>query len=104
MSVPTTDNLDPYVLRSVVEHVFMPPKLPQKHPGQETERKTNVALCNSLIAAAKDFLQIIPPSENSLWMYMIKMMQSTSRAAEGPLKGNDLQGALSDMALGGTYR
>jgi len=52
-SITAADNLDDYILRSVVEHVFMPPKLPQKHPGEETEQKTNVALCNSLIAAAK---------------------------------------------------
>ena len=71
MSVPATDNIDPDILRSVIEHVFMPPKLPQVGPDEETERKTNVALCNSLIKAAQDFLKIIPSSESPLWMQMI---------------------------------
>lgn len=44
MFTTASDNLDNYILRSVIKHVFMPPKLPQKHPGEETERKTNVAL------------------------------------------------------------
>ena len=103
MSVPTTDNLDSDVLRSVIEHVFMPPKLPQKHPGKETERRINIALCNSLIEAAQDFLKIIPSSESPLWMHMIKMMESVCRAQNAPFQTVELQGVLSDMALGGTH-
>ena len=104
MSVPTTDNLDPDILRSVVEHVFMPPKLPDHHPGEEAERKTNVALCNSLIEAGKAFLKIIPSSKRSDWMHILKMMELTRRAAKSPLREIDLQLAFSGMALGGTYR
>jgi hypothetical protein len=104
MPAPTTDNLDSDILCSVIEHVFMPPKLPLKHPGDETERKTNVALCNSLIEAAQAFLKIIPSSESSLWMRMIKMMEMARRAAETPFKKDGLRRVLSDMALGGMYR
>jgi hypothetical protein len=104
MSIPTTDNLDSDILRSVIDHVFMPPKLPQQAPDEETERKTNVALCDSLIEAAQDFLQIIPSSDSPLWKHMIKMIQLARSAANTPLKMADLQYALSSMALGGTYR
>jgi len=104
MSVPATDNLDSDILRSVVEHVFMPPKLPQVGPDEETERKTNVALCSGLIEAAQDFLKMLPSSESSLWIHMIKMMELARRAANAPLKEDDLQRVLSDMALGSTYR
>jgi hypothetical protein len=104
MSTPTTDDLDSEVLRSVVEHVFMPPKLPQVGPDDETERKTNVALCNSVLEAAQVFLRIIPSSEISLWMRMIKMMEFVRRTAEAPLTEDGLQRALSNMALGGMYR
>src|SRR6266850_4775174 len=103
MSAPTTDNLDSDLLRSVIEHVFLPPKLPRNH-DKETERKTNVALCNSLIEAAQAFLKTIPSSESSLWMHMIKMMELARRAAKTPFKKDGLQRVLSDMALGGTYR
>jgi hypothetical protein len=104
MPIPTPDNLDPDILRSVIEHVFMPPKLPQWGPDEETEQKTNVALCDSLIEAAQDFLQIIPSSQSPLWKHMIKMIQLARRAAKVPLKTADLQHALSDMTLGGTYK
>jgi hypothetical protein len=104
MSAPTTDNLDSDTLRSVIEHVFLPPKLPQMHPGKEAERKTNVALCDSLIEAAQAFLETIPSSETSLWIHMIKMMEWARRAAKIPFKENGLRRVLSDMAPGGMYR
>jgi hypothetical protein len=103
MSIYAADQLDSSILTSVVEHVFMPPKLPQEHPGEETERETNVALCDSLIDAAQQFLQILPSSENLiLWMQMIKMIKSARRAEKVPLKDVELQRVLSDMAIGGT--
>jgi hypothetical protein len=101
MSVPTTDNLDSKILHSLVEHVFMPPKLPQKHPGKEVERKTNVALCDSLIGAAQDFLQGLPSSQHLLWTPMITMMKLARRAADVPFEEADLQHTLSDLAIGG---
>jgi hypothetical protein len=101
MSIYAADQLDSSILTSVVEHVFMPPKLPQEHPGKETERETNVALCDSLMDAAQQFLQILPSSESPLWMQMIKMIQSARRAAKLPLKDVELQRVLSDMAIGG---
>lgn len=104
MSIPTTDTLDSDILRSVVEHVFMPPKLPQVGSDEETERKTNVTLCNSLIEAAQEFLKILPSSDSQLWIPMIKMMELARRAANAPLKEDDLQCVLSNMALGSTYR
>ena len=102
MSIHPTDHLDSGILTSVVEHVFMPPELPRDHPGQMIEGETNVALCDSLIDAAQQFLQILPSSESPLWMQMIKMIQSARRAAKFPLKDVELQRVLSDMAIGGT--
>jgi len=105
MSTLNPDHLNSKFLRSIVEHVFLPPTpLPQSHPGKRKERKMNVALCNSLIHAAQDFLQFLPASECPLWMHMIKMMELARRAAKAPFKVVDLQHTLSDLAPGGTYR
>ena len=101
--MPTTTAHGPdSILHSVIEHVFMPPKLPQKAPGDDMEKEVNVALCDNLIEAAQDFIQHVPPSQSPLWTRMIKMMQSARRAATASFKEADLQRALSDMAIGGT--
>jgi hypothetical protein len=101
--VPATDGPDPDILRSVIEHVFLPPRLPQAGPSQETEHKTNVALCNSLVEAARDFLQIVIYSQRPLWKHMIKMMELAHRAATVPFEEADLQYVFSDMAVGGMF-
>ena len=95
---------DSNILTSVIEHVFMPPKLPQAHPGEQAERDTNIALCNSLIEAAQDFLHILTSSQSSLWLHMIKMMESARRTVNAPFEEVDLQRVLSAMDVGGTYR
>jgi hypothetical protein len=102
MPTPTPDDSDSSILRSVVEHVFMPPKLPQQDPGEQIEQKINVALCDNLIEAAQDFLQNLPSSQSSLWIRMIKMMESARRAATVPFMEAKLQRALSDMEIEGT--
>ena len=101
---PAPDDLNSEILRSVIDHVFMPPKLPQIHPDKQREQKTKVALCNSLMEAAQDFLHFLPPAEGPLWMQMIRMIELARRAANAPLNEVDLQRVLSDMGIGGTFR
>jgi hypothetical protein len=103
MSTLIADNPDSHILRSVVEHVFMPPKLPQKDLGDQIEQRTNILLCDNLLEAARDFLPDVPSSQTSLWMNMIKMMELARRAVEVPLEEADLQHVFSSMALGGMY-
>ena len=94
-------HIDSDVLLSVVEHVFLPPKLPQKAPTEEAERGTQVALCNILIQAARTFSQDLSPIRRSLWARMIKMTGSIHRTAEAPLTEGELVGTLSDLGMGG---
>jgi hypothetical protein len=101
MSIPAADSPDSNVLQLVVGHVFMPPKLPQKEPDEQTVRETNVALCDILVGAAQDFLQDLPSSQHLLWKPVIKMMKLARRAAEFPFEEAGLQDVFSDMAIGG---
>src|SRR5260221_8492073 len=103
MSVFAPGHLNSKYLRLVIDHVFMP-VLPRILPRRQKERKTNLALCDSLIDAAQDFLQFLPPSEGPLWMQMIKMIKLASRAVKSPFNEGDLRHVLSDMGIGGTCR
>lgn len=101
MSILIANNPDTHILRSVVEHVFLPPKLPQEDPGDQIEQRTNVVLCDNLLEAARDFLPDVPTSQISLWMHMIKMIELAGFAAELPLGEAGLQHVFSSMAIGG---
>jgi hypothetical protein len=101
MSILIANDPDYRILRSVVEHVFMPPKLPQEDPGDQIKQRTDVALCDNLLEVARDFLPVVPSSQCSLWMHMIKMMEMARRAVEVPLEEDDLRDIFSNMAIGG---
>jgi len=100
MSTPIAD-IDSDVLRSVLEHVFMPPRLPQEGHNEKAERELNVALCRALIEAARCFLADVPYSQRPLWGHMIKMMESLRRAAKFPFERVTLQHNLANMKVGG---
>ncbi|KAI9450186.1 hypothetical protein BJY52DRAFT_1126070 [Lactarius psammicola] len=102
MSISLHD-FDSEVLHSVVNHVFLPPKLPQKAPTDEAERGTNVALCHILIQAAQAFSQCLPPPQQLSWAHMIKMIESMYWAAKGPLVEAELKGTFSDLAVGDVF-
>ncbi|KAH9988207.1 hypothetical protein BJV77DRAFT_964507 [Russula vinacea] len=103
MSIPIICDPDSDIFRSVIEHVFLPPKLPQAGPSEENEHKANGALCDSLVEAARDFLQNLPSSQRPLWTHMIKMMDLTRRAAKVQFEEADLQHVFSDMAVGDVF-
>ena len=100
MSLSLTD-LDSDILRSIVEHVFLPPKLPQVAPKGDLERGTNVELCHILINAATAFRQYLPPSQKLVWDRMPKMMDSIYQAANAPLVEAKLEEVLTGLAVNG---
>ena len=93
---------DSDILQLIVETVFIPPKLPQKDSGEQTEQIVNVALCDSLMEAMRDFLPVVPPPERPSWMKMIKMMELVRCTAAGPFAEAELQHVFSNMEIGGT--
>jgi hypothetical protein len=100
MSLPIAE-IDYNTLSSVVEHVFMPPKLPQEAPTETAEQETNMALCHLLIGAARAFQQGLSHSQQSTWAHMIKMMELISQNVKAPFEETDLRCALSTLTVGG---
>lgn len=96
-------SLQDSVLLSVVEHVFLPPKLPQHAPSEEEERRTNEALCHILIQAAAAFSEGSKSSQQQSWSHMIKMMEFMYWIAKGPLVETELKDACSNLAAGGGH-
>ncbi|KAH8989920.1 hypothetical protein EDB86DRAFT_3235448 [Lactarius hatsudake] len=90
-------DFDSKVLLSVIEHVFLPPKLPQQAPTEEAERGTNMALCHILIQAARAFSRFLSPSQQLSWTHMVKMMESICWTTNGPLVEAELKGTFSDL-------
>ena len=101
LSLLSPADIDSDDLRSVIEHVFLPPKLPQEAQGNKAESRTNVALCYILIDAATAFRQYLSPSQEFVWARMEKMIEYILRAASSPLVEAELEGVLAGLVVEG---
>ncbi|KAH9056908.1 hypothetical protein EDB87DRAFT_1157643 [Lactarius vividus] len=91
------------VLLSIINHVFLPVKLPQQAPKEGAERMANVTLCHILIQAARAFCHCLSPSRQLSWAHMIKTLESISWTAKGPLVEAELKSTLSDLVVGDVF-
>jgi hypothetical protein len=98
LSLHSPADLDSDDLRSVVEHVFLPPNLPHVAQRKEVERQTNEALCQILKDAAAAFRQY---SQELVWARMEKMIGYILRAASSPLSEANLANVLSGLVVDG---
>ena len=99
LSLHSIADLDSDDLRSVVEHVFLPPNLPHVAQREEVEHKTNVALCHILKDATAAFRQY--PSQEHVWARMERMIEYIRRAASSPLAEVSLAGVLAGLDING---
>ena len=100
LSLHSIADLDSDDLRSVIEHVFLPPNLPHVAQRKEAERGTNVALCHILKDAAAAFRQYYS-SQELVWARMEKMIEYIRRAASSPLAEANLEDVLAGLDVNG---
>jgi hypothetical protein len=58
-------------LNYIINHVFLPPKLPQKNDSNDTK---SASLIEELLAALRSFQALIPEQKRSEWTPCIKMV------------------------------
>ena len=87
-------------LNYVINHVFFPPKLPQKDDSDDTK---SVALIGQVLAALRSFQAHIPEKERPEWIACIKMVSNMLELRDhvGGLAVEKLQTTLRKMISGG---
>lgn len=88
-------------LNYIINHVFLPPHLPQKDDSGVKE--TN-ALIDMVLAASELLQNHIPEQEHSEWLPCIKMMRNMRKLKDksGNIIAKKLKTALKEMLDGGT--
>ena len=87
-------------LNYIINHVFLPPKLPQK---DDSDNLMNVALIEKVINALKSFKDHVPEQEGPGWNSCIKMANHMIelRNHSGELVAGKVEIALKQMVNGG---
>lgn len=87
-------------LNYIINHVFLPPKLPQKDDSNDTK---SAALIGQVLAALRSFQAYVPEHERPEWIGCTKMVGSMLELRDhvGGLMAEKLQITLREMMSGG---
>ena len=85
----------------VINHVFLPPKLPQEDDSDDTK---TITFIEQILAALRSFQAHVPEQERPEWIACVKMVGNTLELRDhfGGLDVEKLQRTLRKMISGGT--
>ena len=85
----------------IINHVILPPKLPQKDDSDATK---DSSLVEELLVALKSFQAHIPEQQRLEWIPCIKMVRNMLQIGDhfGGLVAEEVETTLRDMVDGGT--
>ncbi|CAL1705838.1 unnamed protein product [Somion occarium] len=87
--------------RSVVEHVFFPPKLPQSTASDDEERNIAIELTTLVRQSVEAYREnIVAESERTQWSHIYKMVEQLASTARNTLLTKALSNHLSQMLNG----
>ena len=88
-------------LNYIINHVFLPPKLPQKDDSDATK---DSYLVEELLTALKSFQTHVPEQERLEWIPCIKMVRNMLQIRDhvGGLVAKEVKATLRGMVDGGT--
>lgn len=95
MFTPSRDDL-----LYILNHVFLPPKLPQEDEGDDARDIHNIALASLVHEAAVDFLSLVSAEYTERWSAIIKMLELFKRYTEA-LNQDDVAADMMGMVQGG---
>lgn len=106
MSLPTsldTDNTSSDDLKAILEHVFLPPQLPQKDAGDPANHRHDILLCRLVHAAAEKYTSLLPLEQRAFWTSICRMYQRMQDFTSARDKKHIVANILS-MQTGGETR
>jgi hypothetical protein len=90
------------VLLHVVEHVFLPPSLPQRAPSENHEWQIDRELVCSVVDSVESYRNLLSDSTKQ-WLRMSRMLSIFAGHVEFPPGKEELQQGMAGMKIGGMY-
>lgn len=100
-NVSVVASIDSNILEEVVNHVFLPPKLPSNAPDEDNERQINILMLEETYAAARTFRTFLPHNQRAPWTKICRMISWLKQTVKAPLEAKKLSMTLESMEAGG---
>lgn len=88
---------------SLIQHVFLPPELPQKAPDQDAECRVNILLSRTVLESAESYMTELSEEEKEQWFPVISMLKQILLTSETPLTKSTLFNDFSRMEVNGMH-
>lgn len=86
---------------SLIDHLFLPPKLPQAAPGEERESRINTLMCQTILDSAESYMSSLSTEDQRQWFTVTNMLRQLLRTSQVPMSNATLQKDLSQMKENG---
>lgn len=96
-----TDALNKDVFQAVIDHTFMPPKLPQNADDEEKNHASDVLLTVLFSNFACSYARNLSDSDRGVWRYLERTLKHLHDTTRMGLKRETLTSTLSQMEIGG---
>lgn len=91
--------MKPATVQYIVNHVFLPPKLPQK---DDQDCDNEVALCNLVRKYAQDHQRLLPTERQSRWDPILNMLENFEQSLKSEaLNVTEVEQNMEEMQVGG---
>ena len=90
------------LLKQIVYHVFLPPKLPQQAAEEEEEKELDAELCHLIIGALAVYRRQEGP-ENTEWASIDRMLKNLSQTVKMTIEKGLLAQQMAHMRAGGWW-
>lgn len=85
-------------LQYLVNHVFMPPKVPQE---DDYNAKNDGELCGTVLKCAEDYVRHLPAEKHFLWNRVARILRRLRDLHASNFNSQTLKSLLSEMVSGG---
>jgi hypothetical protein len=90
-------SLPPDILQAAVEHIALPPKLPQEAPDGSRGADIESAICALAVASAHSYASELPEEERPFWTRIEKTLDALQGFVASSLDKRDVLAELQGM-------
>ena len=97
MSAPQATLITDDNLLYIVNHVSLPPKLPQE---SDQDNGHELSLCKLLVDSAQEYQRSLPADRRQEWLPIVRMLKNLLKSTDG-FSETQLKRSISGMQRGG---
>jgi hypothetical protein len=95
---------NPQVLEHAINHVFLPPKLPQEADPESLQDEIHMLMCRVALDVVEQVQENLPVEDPATWGHLQMMLSHLHNTVRNPLDEAQLKDDFVQLPIGGKWR